>query len=262
MFAIDTTSEIPYTSDWMCGDFSKQTIINFHGFGEIIQDTSLIPLLDPLDKYNLSQNGRFDLPVYDVRLRGPPHHAINSILLGEDPLNWENWYFIEPQNDKEVIIGDWNMSDSSTVGICHTFLMYDEYFKKFIYLQFPFIEFKLTNGIPEMVWYEEGHVILQRPEVNSIKPASNSLETFVLNSNYPNPFNSNTKIEYSLPNFDKVKLQVYDITGKLVQTLVDENQNSGKYSVNFDGSNLPSGIYVYRLQVGSYSQTKKMVILK
>jgi hypothetical protein len=246
----------------MCGDFSKQTIINFHGFGEANEDTSLARYLSSSGRYDLSQNGRFDLPVYDVNIRGPPHHAINAILLGEDPLNWENWYFIEPQNDKQVIIGDWNMSDSSTVQICHTFFAYSEYFQEIRYYQAPFIEFKLTDGVPNSGVPREGHVILERPEVNSIKPASNSLETFVLNSNYPNPFNSNTKIDYSLPNFDKVKLQVYDITGKLVQTLVDENQNSGKYSVNFDGSNLPSGIYVYQLQVGSYSQTKKMVILK
>ncbi|MGC9364957.1 MAG: T9SS type A sorting domain-containing protein, partial [Fidelibacterota bacterium] len=92
----------------------------------------------------------------------------------------------------------------------------------------------------------------------------NSLEKFVLNSNYPNPFNSNTKIEYSLQNSDKVKLRIYDITGKLVKTLVNENQNSGKYSVNFDGSNLPSGIYLYRLNAenSKVSKTGKMTLLK
>lgn len=85
---------------------------------------------------------------------------------------------------------------------------------------------------------------------------------FSLEQNFPNPFNPNTNISYSLPSAQKVTLKVYDILGNEITTLVNEEKSAGSYSVNFDASNLPSGVYFYRLNAGSYSETRKMILLK
>jgi hypothetical protein len=87
-------------------------------------------------------------------------------------------------------------------------------------------------------------------------------DIYVLDQNYPNPFNPVTKIKFSLPVSSNVKLIVYDITGKEVQTLVNDFLNSGSYDIKFDGTNLPSGLYFYRLITGNYSETKKMLMVK
>ncbi len=85
---------------------------------------------------------------------------------------------------------------------------------------------------------------------------------FSLSQNYPNPFNPSTIINYQLTINSFVTLNVYDVNGKLVKELVNEKQSAGNYSVVFDGSGLPSGTYIYRLQEGDFSETKKMVLLK
>lgn len=85
---------------------------------------------------------------------------------------------------------------------------------------------------------------------------------YSLYQNYPNPFNPSTKINYDLPENTYVKLIVYDALGREVKALVNEKQNAGSYRVEFEGSNLPSGIYFYNLITGSYSATRKLVLLK
>lgn len=83
-----------------------------------------------------------------------------------------------------------------------------------------------------------------------------------LTQNYPNPFNPTTTIEFSLPKASMVKLEVYNVLGQKVSSLIDEFMPAGVHSVEFDGKNNPSGIYFYRLEHESGSQTKKMVMIK
>lgn len=85
---------------------------------------------------------------------------------------------------------------------------------------------------------------------------------FNLEQNYPNPFNPTTVISYHLGAVSQVTLKVFDILGREVRTLVDEKRNPGNYSVRFDASKLPSGVYFYRLQAGTYHDTKKLLLLK
>ena len=85
---------------------------------------------------------------------------------------------------------------------------------------------------------------------------------FVLYQNYPNPFNPNTVISYQLPVTGNVTLKVYDILGNEVATLVNEEKQPDIYEVKFDASALASGLYLYKLQAGSFVQTKKMILLK
>ena len=80
--------------------------------------------------------------------------------------------------------------------------------------------------------------------------------------NYPNPFNPSTVIGYRLAAAAFVTLKVYDLTGKEVAVLVNELQTAGYYKTEFNGSNLPSGTYLYRLEAGKYISEKKMTLIK
>ena len=87
-------------------------------------------------------------------------------------------------------------------------------------------------------------------------------DEYYLAQNYPNPFNPVTKIRYSIPQLSNVSLIVYNILGQEVITLVNEQQPAGNYEVSFDATNLTSGIYLYKIQAGGYSDVKKMILLR
>jgi hypothetical protein len=80
--------------------------------------------------------------------------------------------------------------------------------------------------------------------------------------NYPNPFNPATNLEFGISKLGFVSLKVYDVLGKEVMTLVNENRPPGRYSVTFDGSNLSSGIYFYKIESGDFVQVKRMALIK
>jgi hypothetical protein len=85
---------------------------------------------------------------------------------------------------------------------------------------------------------------------------------FILEQNYPNPFNPSTSIRYAISSSQFVSLKGYDVLGKEVATLVNEEKEQGVYDIAFDASGLASGIYFYKLQIGSFVETKKMILLK
>lgn len=85
---------------------------------------------------------------------------------------------------------------------------------------------------------------------------------FSLSQNYPNPFNPETTIHYELPKSAHVQLIVFDVLGRQLQRLVNEEQQAGRYSVVFDARGIASGMYVYRMEAGDFTATSKMVVLK
>jgi hypothetical protein len=99
--------------------------------------------------------------------------------------------------------------------------------------------------------------------ITAVKQNTNNIPAnYSLNQNYPNPFNPSTKISYQLPKSGYVTLKVYNALGKEVTTLVKEEKQAGKYSVDFSALGLSSGIYFYSIHSGSYYATRKMIILK
>jgi photosystem II stability/assembly factor-like uncharacterized protein len=107
--------------------------------------------------------------------------------------------------------------------------------------------YKTTNG---------GNPIGISP-ISSVIPKS-----FNLSQNYPNPFNPSTLIEFDIPKSSFTKLIIYDINGRVIQTLVNQELKAGSYKADFDGTNLSSGLYFYELKTGDFTQTRKMVLLK
>ncbi len=91
-----------------------------------------------------------------------------------------------------------------------------------------------------------------------LKPA----ETFLLEQNYPNPFNPSTRISFNLPFTSSVKLRIYDVSGKEIAVPVNEVKQAGSYNIKFDAGSLPSGVYLYKLEAGSFSESKKMLLMK
>jgi photosystem II stability/assembly factor-like uncharacterized protein len=105
--------------------------------------------------------------------------------------------------------------------------------------------------------------------VNILSNSKSIPDNYFLSQNYPNPFNPATKIIYELPAsrqggrvMNYVLLKVYDVLGNEVKTLVNENKTAGSYEVEFDGSNLPSGVYYYTIKAGNFKQIRKMVLIK
>lgn len=99
-------------------------------------------------------------------------------------------------------------------------------------------------------------------DVNNKNDNGQLPDNYKLYDNYPNPFNPTTIIKYNLPSAKHVTLQVYNILGQLISTLVDKTQAAGSYSVSFNALNLNSGMYIYRLKAGNYIKTKKMILIK
>lgn len=85
---------------------------------------------------------------------------------------------------------------------------------------------------------------------------------FSLSQNFPNPFNPSTTISYQIPEAAKVEIKVYNLIGKEVAVLIDEQKPAGKHSINFEASQLPGGVYFYKITAGRYAETKKMILLK
>lgn len=115
------------------------------------------------------------------------------------------------------------------------------------------------NGSADFTWFYD-NIAYVSP--TSIDPETEVPARMALYQNYPNPFNPSTNIRYELPEAAEVRLSVYDLTGRLVATLVDGQQAAGTHEVRFDASHLSSGIYLYRLQSGSQTLSRTFTLLK
>jgi hypothetical protein len=86
--------------------------------------------------------------------------------------------------------------------------------------------------------------------------------TFALHPNWPNPFNSSTMIRYDVPRTGEVRLTIFNLLGQRVATLLDQRRLAGTYTVTWDASNLPSGLYFCRMEAAGFAQTRKMLLVK
>jgi hypothetical protein len=99
-------------------------------------------------------------------------------------------------------------------------------------------------------------------DVTDVNDNPAAVNTFNLAQNYPNPFNPSTQIQYSIAEAGLVSIKVFDILGRQVAELVNQNQSAGTYTVNFNAQNLSTGVYIYKIESGSFQASRKMVLMK
>jgi hypothetical protein len=270
------TVDLPFPFQYY-GEVYTQATIGSHGWMEFGATSSFfpnnmpIPHIVPPDKfvgamwddlapansgqvckYYDSDNDRFVVEWYVV-----PHAA--------DPSAFETFQIVllDPQvyptlsGDGEIIVNYLYVShrlDYCTVGIENAdatdgieYLFNDDYDPKAMPLANNFaIKFSTAETIVGA----------------EIEPSLAIPTTFALDQNYPNPFNPTTTFRFALPKAVDVQLAVYDVSGRLVETLVNGWRDAGYHNVSFDASGLSSGVYLYRLEAGSFTSTGKMVLMK
>jgi len=131
-------------------------------------------------------------------------------------------------------------------------------------------QLKTDDGTRKDGWYLDDIGIFIYTIPTDILSDAEPVYEFALEQNYPNPFNPSTKIKYTIPNVETrrdaslqmVTLKVFDVLGNVVATLVNEEKPAGSYELDFNASQLSSGIYFYKLQAGSFVETMKMILLK
>jgi len=121
--------------------------------------------------------------------------------------------------------------------------------------------FDFPNPPESSQWYMDDYKLVRIDTTVGVNDFSVPLN-FILNQNYPNPFNPSTNIQYAIGSRQFVTIEVYDLLGREVATLVNEEKPAGNYEVKFNGSTFPGGIYFYQLKAGKFIQTRKMVMLR
>ena len=179
------------------------------------------------------------------------------------------------------IFGDWReevifrSNDNSSLRIFTTTdtshirrytLMHDAVYRLSVawqnvaYNQPPHVGYYMPEGSPQPnIIYPDEYVNVT---IEADHEQTNEVDMFHLEQNYPNPFNPTTTINYSLPKAGNTTLSIYNLSGQKVAQLVSESLPQGHYSIQWDASGLASGVYFYRLESGSYSQTRRLVLIK
>ncbi len=149
-----------------------------------------------------------------------------------------------------------------------TYTIYEWYIPNKKFSVFKIIYMTFTLPVPPYNFtYKNVFYNPASPPIGIQKIGKDVPEKYNLSQNYPNPFNPNTKIKFDLPHPSEggaqaVKLVIYDLLGREISTLVNEKLSPGTYEADFDGSNFSSGVYFYRLKTDSYSETKRMMLVK
>ena len=265
-----SSSNYPYTTYWMDGRtdmlYLASEILAANGSaGNIIKIG-----------FNVISNSSQMMNGFKVKMM----HTTNTSLTGftNSPL-WAIVYdgtYIVPGTGWQYIDLQtpfyWNGTDNLLIEICYNNSSYTTYSPVY------------ATSIANRTWGQysdlssgDGCVDLNSGSSQSVRPnisiTINTITGLVVNTsfvpdryaldqNYPNPFNPVTKIKFDLPKQGFVSLKVYDILGREIRTLINENKFAGSYIVEFNGSDLPSGVYFYRLEVNGYREIRKMILVK
>ncbi len=266
MLAIDPTDEIPYqTGVFISGDYRSVTELNFAG--RIDPADPNLPYSDSIITF-----AKFNMPIYGVVVSSQSTnwaHGMNAILIGENPLNFEDWCPVEPQlDDINVQPGSQSIPHNTLFGIS-TLAGFHENGNR---INISLVAFQVdANGLPSLYPVEgispNPDLITTRPSVAISDETQNRPLQYRLIQNYPNPFNPSTTIHYEIPAESVVVLTVYDIQGRQIKTLISEEKPAGRYVIQWDGSydndaQVNTGVYFARLIAGKYSSVVKMVYLR
>lgn len=221
-----------------------------------------------------------------VKQTNPPPPILQRLVYYDQTNNiWHPWIHLDRRGERDFKRYDiYKYSPSHPLGIIHfgtedDFIDYNECMDltggdNFFYNCYYYAkEVDIVDRVSEPSKYAyytvgcipscdgcEGDNLISNPILNfknSIPP-----EKFTLTQNYPNPFNPLTTISFTLPKDSKVKIIIYNSIGQQIEVLTNQYYNAGSYSLKFDGTKLPSGIYFYRILAGDYSESRRMILLK
>ncbi len=222
-----------------------------------------------------------------IRPEDGSSYNIGGINAGDPPVPYDSLLIIEwnpsmcdPENDSIKYI--WQLSTSEDYSnLLMDTLSNENGSATYFEVEFGTLENLLANNDVEIgdslmlyhrVVTSDGYnnnpsesfsiILIRGTVVGTEETDSNLPDSYALYNNYPNPFNPTTKIEYSIPKTSNVELKVFDILGREVADLVNEEKPAGNYTVNFNASKLSSGIYFYRIKSNEFIQTKKMILLR
>jgi outer membrane protein assembly factor BamB len=186
--------------------------------------------------------------------------TVNTITLNlQHNLNWPRGFLIAHTGTYLLTFADnvvyaYDPSNGNSISNCTLLAMPASYEWSISYTNGMFF---LTEET-ETTWYvwtiDDGAVSVKENDVTPLE--------FSLEQNYPNPFNPSTRIKFQIPELSFVTLKVYDVLGSEIVTLVNNEKPIGTHIIEFNATNLPSGIYIYQLQTPNFTQTKKMILLK
>lgn len=195
---------------------------------------------------------------------------LKPIVLGEASLE-EFGFWVFGDNSKNILEYRFLRQNSSEEKVKVDTISWTGWkLKKVLFYKIPgtgIIQFKSINLVQTSIGNSNGKLFFDECLSNIIAEDNIIPTEFRLAQNYPNPFNSSTTIKFSIPAEKIFKvvpttLKIYDVLGREVATLVDEDKIPGNYEVNFNGKGLASGMYIYRIQSGNFIDSKKLILLK
>lgn len=227
--------------------------------------------------------------IYNISNSGIPGNTIYDIKIDEWGLKWIGFHFGKGVGKYNSILNSWIVYNTHNSGLPDGYvqcILTQNHIKWFGTAGGGLARFNDTNWIVydpsnspipsysirtleldslSNLWISTpgGLAVYNENGIIGINNQSeNAPVNFVLYQNYPNPFNPVTKIDFALPRISNVKLVVYDVLGREVQVLINSRMNPGYHSYNFTASELPSGVYFYRLVCDGFIDTKKMTLIK
>lgn len=267
---VDDYIEFPDAPDFQFGvnDFSISFWINMtsnNAYGFILGKRGI---QGSQNRYEFITNATQDESILaNIQSSTPVNTAERVVNIQQQ--RWEHIAYIYKQEDEELIYVNGELRIQRPIT--------DGRFRGFDVTNAPFM---IGNNSPTGSEPFEGFVddvalynyALSQAEIDSLwdgfratsneEPGNIVPALFALEQNYPNPFNPSTNISYSLPSASEVKIEIFNMLGQNIATLVNEHQIAGNHTIQFDASSLSSGIYLYRLTAGSFVQTKKLTLIK
>jgi hypothetical protein len=216
-----------------------------------------MPFSDPqivIDTFEIIEMHNGNYPIYS---KGSRFATANSVF----PFPLQSPYPFNEQDTTEIE----RFRPVDSVGVAEFDFWGDEgYLHRFTFKQGAGLQSVTTSSLCLCGETWSGNHVLRNSIINSVSPLSTDglPHIYYLAQNFPNPFNPSTIITFILPSHSFVTLNVFDCLGREVVTLASENLAAGVHSKQWDASGLPSGIYLYRLQTNTFTETKKLVLLK
>ena len=259
----------PFTTYWMDGRTEM-----LYTAAEILQSGAQAGVITKMSFYVAGYNNQ-TMNGFKVKIQNTSQTSITGFVNSGWSITYDGVYAIEGSGWRDIVLQApfyWDGGSNLLIEICYNNSSFTNYSNV------------LATSAPGMTWsqymdlptgdgcvdFTAGNLVAPRPNICfNIQPLSGTGNSnagipkdYSLYQNYPNPFNPTTKIRFDNPKSGNVTLKVYDLLGKEVALLVNETKQAGSYIVDFNGQNLSSGVYFYKLESGNYTDVKRMILIR